>query len=85
MLEENYITSAMYDRLAGSLAPLMRDHAYAAVQTILRIKEPHLDFLRLYFEVHSSTSPFMQLWLYPRTYSKSSKPSDMDGWRGPSQ
>jgi hypothetical protein len=49
MLEESYITVAMYDRLAGSLAPLMKEHAYSAVQTILRIKEPHLDFLRLYF------------------------------------
>lgn len=54
MLEENYITEAMYDRLAESLAPLMKDHAYAAVQVISKVREPHLDFFRLYFEVHAS-------------------------------
>jgi hypothetical protein len=84
MLEENYITVAMYDRLAGALAPLMKDHAYAAVQTILRIKEPHLDFLRLYFEVHSSTPPPTQPSPSPKTSSGNSKQSDTRGSQGPS-
>jgi hypothetical protein len=54
MLEENYITYPMYDRLADSLTPLMKEHSYAAVQVISKVREPHLDFFRLYFEVHAS-------------------------------
>lgn len=38
MLEENYITEAMYDRLAVSLTPLMKEHAYAAVQVISKVR-----------------------------------------------
>jgi hypothetical protein len=38
MLEENYITYVMYDRLADSLTPLMKDYSYAAVQVINKIK-----------------------------------------------
>lgn len=43
------MTYSMYDRLATTLWPLMKDYSYAAVGVISKIKEPHLDFFKLYF------------------------------------
>lgn len=39
----------MYDKIAQMLTPLIKDYSYNVVQVILKVKEPHLKIMRLYF------------------------------------
>ena len=54
MVEEKYITYAMYGRLAATLTPLLKEHHYTTLQVLSKVKEPHLALLQLYFDIHSA-------------------------------
>jgi hypothetical protein len=85
MLDENYLTAPLYDQLLSYLPPLLQDYSYSIVQLISKVKEPHLGFLKLYFDVHSSVAlPEDQLkkfksqgymWL-ARAFSLTDRPLD---------
>jgi hypothetical protein len=80
MLEENYIGYNLYERLAETLAPLVRDYAYPIIKLMHQVKEPHLAWLQLYFEIHSGTKTNSQKSHFRKMCTESSRPTATVGW-----
>lgn len=83
MMRENFLN---VDRNSKMLCKHFRNnltvHSFKITQIMIEIRDPNLDFMELFFDIHNSTHSFMKALLWQIMFFKLSSTRGTNGWQG---